>query len=70
MVAAVYSSLPLLLQGHMTSFMGLELERYTAFQAHHSDIRQLLPTPAGILSITAEELRYTTRTGLPIFTMK
>ena len=55
------------LQGHVTSFLGNELERYTAFQAHHSDVRQLLPTPTGLLSITADELRYTTRLGLPIF---
>lgn len=59
-----------LLQGHVTSFMGASLERYTAFQAHHDDIRQLQPTPNGILSITAKELRYTARTGLPLYTLR
>ncbi len=54
----------------MTSFLGAELEQYTAFQAHTSDIRQLLPVPGGLLSITADELRYTTRTGLPLYTVR
>ena len=54
----------------MTSFYGPNLEKYTAFQAHQGDIRQLHLTPNGVLSVTPGELRYTTRTGLPIYTMK
>lgn len=54
----------------MTSFYSASLEKYTAFQAHHADIRQLQPTINGILSMTGKELRLTTRTGLPIFTLR
>ena len=54
----------------MTSFYSSSLEKYTAFQAHHADIRQLQPTVNGILSMTGKELRLTTRTGLPLFTMR
>ena len=57
------------MQGHLTSFYSSSLEKYTAFQAHHDDVRQLQPTMSGILSITGKELRLTSRTGLPIFTM-
>lgn len=58
------------LQGHVTSFYSSSLEKYTAFQAHHADIRQLQPTMNGMLSMTGKELRLTTRSGLPIFTMR
>ena len=54
----------------MTSFYSSSLEKYTAFQAHHADIRQLQPTVNGILSMTGKELRLTTRTGLPLFTLR
>lgn len=54
----------------MTSFYGPSLNKYTAFQAHHGDIRQLQPAEGGLLSITANELRMTSRTGHPLFTMK
>lgn len=57
------------MQGHITSFYSSSLEKYTAFQAHHDDVRQLQPTMSGILSITGKELRLTSRTGLPLFTM-
>ncbi len=58
------------LQGHVTSFYGPSLEKYTAFQAHHSDIRQLQSTPSGIVSVSSDELRLTSRTGHPRFTMQ
>lgn len=57
-------------QGHVTSFLGAEMETYTSFQAHHSDIRQLELAPSGVLSISDRELRYTTRTGLPMYTLR
>ncbi|XP_064403711.1 PAN2-PAN3 deadenylation complex catalytic subunit PAN2-like isoform X2 [Halichondria panicea] len=56
--------------GHVTSFYGPSLEKYTAFQAHHSDIRQLQSTPSGIVSVSSDELRLTSRTGHPRFTMQ
>lgn len=54
----------------MTSFYSSSLDKYTSFQAHHSDIRQLLPTIGGVVSVTEEELRLTTRTGLPVLKMR
>lgn len=54
----------------MTSFYSSSLERYTSFQAHHTDVRQLLPTVGGVVTITEEELRLTSRMGLPMLTMK
>lgn len=46
------------------------METYTSVQAHLSDIRQLELTPAGVLSIADSELRYTSRTGLPLYTIR
>ena len=54
----------------MTSYLGCAMETYTSVQAHHSDIRQLELTPAGVLSVTDSELRYTARTGVPLYTMR
>lgn len=54
----------------MTSFYSSSLEKYTAFQAHHEDVRQLQPTVRGVVSITEEELRLTSRTGQPMLTLK
>ena len=57
-------------QGHVTSYLGSSMETYTSVQAHKSDIRQLELTPSGVLSIAASELRYTARTGVPIYTIR
>lgn len=54
----------------MTSFYSSSLDKYTSFQAHHTDIRQLQPMVGGVVSMTGEELRLTSRTGLPMLTMK
>ena len=54
----------------MTSFYSSSLDKYTAFQAHHTDVRQLQPMAGGVVSMTGEELRLTSRTGLPMLTMK
>lgn len=54
----------------MTSYYGSSLEKYTCFQAHHEDVRQLQPTMGGVVSITQDELRLTSRTGLPLLSMK
>ena len=54
----------------MTSFYGPSLDKYTAFQAHHSDVRQLQSTAGGIVSISANELRMTSRTGHALFSLQ
>ena len=54
----------------MTSFYSSSLDKYTSFQAHHEDIRQLQPTIGGVVSITENELRLTMRTGLPVMTLR
>ena len=58
------------LQGHVTSYLGCAMETYTSVQAHHSDIRQLELTPAGVLSVADSELCYISRTGLPLYTLR
>jgi PAB-dependent poly(A)-specific ribonuclease subunit 2 len=42
------------------------LQRYTTAWAHQADIRQLLPIENGIVSLAADELRYTKRGGVRI----
>ena len=56
-----------LFQGHVTSYYGSQLHRYTAFQAHLTDIKQIIPDAFGVLSLTSNQVRYTTRQGLKIF---
>jgi PAB-dependent poly(A)-specific ribonuclease subunit 2 len=53
--------------GHVTSYLGPGMETYTSVQAHHSEIRQLELTPAGVLSVADSELRYMARTGFPVY---
>ncbi|XP_020913872.1 PAN2-PAN3 deadenylation complex catalytic subunit PAN2 [Exaiptasia diaphana] len=55
--------------GHITSYYGLQLQRYTAFQAHHSEIRHMLADDRGILSLSCNQLRYGKRTGIQIFSL-
>ncbi len=54
----------------MTSFYSSSLDKYTAFQAHHKDIRQLQPTMGGIVSVTENEVKLSMRTGLPLLTLR
>lgn len=54
----------------MTSFYSSSLEKYTSFQAHREDIRQLQPTVGGVVTITEEELKLTSRNGMPSLLMK
>lgn len=57
-------------QGHVTSFYGSSLEKYTSFQAHHEDVRQLQPTVGGVVTITEDELKLSSRSGLPSLLMR
>ena len=54
-------------KGHITSYYGPEFHRYAAFQGHLGDIKQLITNAHGILSLTSNQVRYTTKQGLKIF---
>jgi len=53
----------------VTSFFSSTLDKYTSFQAHHEDIRQILSVGGGVVTLTESKLRLTSRTGLPMLTM-
>ncbi|XP_062586569.1 PAN2-PAN3 deadenylation complex catalytic subunit PAN2-like [Saccostrea cucullata] len=57
--------------GHVTSYFGLELQKYTSFQIHvNEDVRQIVPLARGVLSLTQSCLACNNRRGVPIFTYR
>ncbi|KAK3589026.1 hypothetical protein CHS0354_007971 [Potamilus streckersoni] len=55
--------------GHVTSYCGLDLQKYTSFQIHASDeIRQIMPLgEKGVMFLTRGNLRCSNRRGLNVF---
>lgn len=54
--------------GHVTSHYGLDLVKYTSFQVDAaSDVRSLMTTEYGLLSLTKNALRMSIRRGLTVF---
>ena len=54
--------------GHVTSHYGLDLVKYTSFQVDSTnDIRSLMTTEYGLLSLTKNSLRMSIRRGLTLF---
>lgn len=61
-------SIPML-QGHVTSYYGTEMSKYTSFQVHMTEeIRCILPIEDGILILSPSTLRYQMRRGIPLYT--
>lgn len=58
--------------GHVTSYYGSHLQKYTSFQAHSTqqEIRQLLAFDGGILSLARQGLRCNSRQGMKLFDYK
>ncbi|MFH4981440.1 hypothetical protein AB6A40_008149 [Gnathostoma spinigerum] len=53
--------------GRVTSFYGIQLEKYTAFVSAHSDVRALLATETLLLSLSNNRLKANRRQGISVF---
>lgn len=57
-------------KGYVTSYFGQELQKYSSFKVHHEEIRHMTANESGILSLSSNELCFSARTGLHIFSLR
>lgn len=46
------------------------MQKYTSFQAHENEVRYLLTNDEGVLSLTHNEIRFTKRHGIKLFSLR
>lgn len=64
----VFSPFTFLLKGHVTSFFGTTMGRYSSFQVHATDdVRHIQSLETGVLFLSKSNLRCNTRGGLVMF---
>ncbi|CAJ0827215.1 6249_t:CDS:10 [Entrophospora sp. SA101] len=51
-------------KGQVTSYFGGEMNRYTSFRAHLNDVRQLLVSDRGVISLSSDTVKMVSRRGL------
>ena len=58
------------LKGYLASYYGPELQKYTSFKVHHEEIRDVTANDHGVLSLTSNELCFSARAGLRLFSLR